>query len=162
MFFVCALGLLAIFSLKKESMPAFTPEEIEISVPYPGAGPEEVELGIVIKIEEALNSIQGIKEIRSYSREGSGQVRVEVETGYELADMTDLIKLAVDSISTFPVDSERPIITRQERKMQALTVQISGDLDQIAMANLADQIKDEDNSPAKSPTLRYGESFLLR
>ena len=143
MFFVCALGLLAIFSLKKESMPAFTPEEIEISVPYPGAGPEEVELGIVIKIEEALNSIQGIKEIRSYSREGSGQVRVEVETGYELADMTDLIKLAVDSISTFPVDSERPIITRQERKMQALTVQISGDLDQIAMANLADQIKDE-------------------
>ena len=103
MFFVCALGLLAIFSLKKESMPAFTPEEIEISVPYPGAGPEEVELGIVIKIEEALNSIQGIKEIRSYSREGSGQVRVEVETGYELADMTDLIKLAVDSISTFPV-----------------------------------------------------------
>ena len=72
MFFVCALGLLAIFSLKKESMPAFTPEEIEISVPYPGAGPEEVELGIVIKIEEALNSIQGIKEIRSYSREGSG------------------------------------------------------------------------------------------
>jgi multidrug efflux pump subunit AcrB len=143
MFFVCALGLLAIFSLKKESMPAFTPEEIEISVPYPGAGPEEVELGIVIKIEEALNSIQGIKEIRSYSREGTGQVRVEVETGYELADMTDLIKLAVDSISTFPVDSERPIITRQERKMQALTVQISGDLDQIAMANLADQIKDE-------------------
>ena len=97
MFFVCALGLLAIFSLKKESMPAFTPEEIEISVPYPGAGPEEVELGIVIKIEEALNSIQGIKEIRSYSRKAPGGSS-RGRTGYELADMTDLIKLAVDSI----------------------------------------------------------------
>ena len=63
--FICALGFYAISILKKETFPTFTLDMIEIGVPYPGAGPEEVEKGILIKIEESLTSIQGIDELRS-------------------------------------------------------------------------------------------------
>ena len=141
--FICALGFYAISILKKETFPTFTLDMIEIGVPYPGAGPEEVEKGILIKIEESLTSIQGIDELRSVAREGYGSVYVAVAQGYELSDITDRVKLAVDRISTFPVDAERPYIIQTERKAQALMVAVSGDLDEFSMANLVTQIREE-------------------
>ena len=141
--FICALGVYAISILKKETFPNFTLDMIEIGVPYPGAGPEEVEKGILIKIEESLTSIQGIDELRSIAREGYGSVYVAVAQGYELSDITDRVKLAVDRISTFPVDAERPYIIQTERKVQALMVAVSGDLDEFSMANLVSQIREE-------------------
>ena len=141
--FICFLGVYAISILKKETFPTFTLDMIEIGVPYPGAGPEEVEKGILIKIEESLTSIQGIDEMRSIAREGYGSVYVAVAQGYELSDITDRVKLAVDRISTFPVDAERPYITQTERKVQALMVAVSGDLDEFSMANLVTQIREE-------------------
>ena len=141
--FICVLGAYAISILKKETFPTFTLDMIEIGVPYPGAGPEEVEKGILIKIEESLTSIQGIDELRAVAREGYGSVYVAVAQGYELSDITDRVKLAVDRISTFPVDAERPYITQVERKTQALMVAVSGDLDEFSMANLVTQIREE-------------------
>ena len=143
MVFVFAFGLLAVFDLKKESMPSIVFDRVNINVAYPGAGPEEVELGIVVKIEEALNSIEGIREIRSTAREGLASVDVQVQVDFEIAELTDEIKLAVDSISTFPLNSERPVISKVERRMQALRVAVSGNLDETAMKYLADDIKDE-------------------
>ena len=141
--FICALGYYAISILKKETFPNVTLDMIEIGVPYPGAGPEEVEKGILVKIEESLTSIQGIDELRSVAREGYGSVHVAVAQGYELSDITDRVKLAVDRISTFPVDAERPYIIQTERKNQALMVAVSGDLDEFSMANLVTQIREE-------------------
>ena len=69
MVFIFAFGLLAIFELKKESMPSIVFDRVNINVAYPGAGPEEVELGIVVKIEEALNSIEGICYLKSRAQD---------------------------------------------------------------------------------------------
>ncbi|HBK13213.1 MAG TPA: hypothetical protein DDZ32_10230, partial [Gammaproteobacteria bacterium] len=74
--FVCVLGFYAISILKKETFPTFALDMIEIGVPYPGAGPEEVEKGILIKIEESLTAIQGIEELRAIAQEGYGRVYV--------------------------------------------------------------------------------------
>ena len=140
---VICLGLYAIASVKKESFPPFEFDRISVSVPYPGAGPEEVEEGIVIKIEEALNSVEGIRKITSRSREGMGRVDLDVEESFELAEITDEVKLAVDSISTFPVEAERPIISKLNRTKGALMVSISGNLDEVAMKSLAEDVRDE-------------------
>lgn len=141
--FICALGFYAISILKKEAQPIIPLDMIEIGVSYPGAGPEEVEKGILLKIEEALTSIQGIDELRATAREGSGRVYVSVDQAYDLGEVTDQVKLAVDRIVTFPVDAERPYIKQREQKMQALLVAVSGDLDEFAMANLVTQIREE-------------------
>ena len=140
---VICLGLYAIASVKKESFPPFEFDRITVSVPYPGAGPEEVEEGIVVKIEEALNSVEGIRKITSRSQEGMGRVDVDVEESYELSEITDEVKLAVDSISTFPGEAERPIISKLNRTKGALMVSISGDLDEVAMKSLAEDVRDE-------------------
>lgn len=141
--FVCVLGFYAISILKKETFPTFALDMIEIGVPYPGAGPEEVEKGILIKIEESLTAIQGIEELRAIAQEGYGRVYVSVDQTYELSEVTDQVKLAVDRIVTFPVDAERPYITQREQKVQALMVAVSGDLDEFSMANLVTQIREE-------------------
>ena len=141
--FVCVLGFYAISILKKETFPTFALDMIEIGVPYPGAGPEEVEKGILIKIEESLTAIQGIDELRAIAQEGYGRVYVSVDQTYELSEVTDQVKLAIDRIVTFPVDAERPYITQREQKVQALMVAVSGDLDEFSMANLVTQIREE-------------------
>ena len=66
-----------------------------------------------------------------------------MDQGYELGEVTDQVKLAVDRIVTFPIDAERPYITQREEKVQALMVAVSGSIDEFTMANLVTQIREE-------------------
>ena len=143
MVFIVGAGLYALFTVKKESFPNIEFDYVQIMVPYPGAGPEEVEEGIVIKVEEAVDGIEGVKEVRGVAREGSGLVTIEVKQGFDIGDVTDEVKLAVDGINTFPRDTERPMISKLKFNKGALTVQLSGDLDEATMKSLADDIRDE-------------------
>ena len=76
-------------------------------MPYPGAGPREVEEQIVVRIEEAIYSIEGIKSISSQARQSRGIVTIEVDDNYDMTKMLNDIKSNVDSIITFPADAER-------------------------------------------------------
>ncbi len=141
--FIVMAGLYAVLTLKKESFPPFNFDMITVAVPYPGAGPEEIEEGIVLKIEEAIKGIEGIREFRGVAREGNGEVIIEVRNGFEIGDITDEVKLAVDGVNTFPVEAERPIISKREFRKGALNVQLSGDLDEVAMKALAEDVREE-------------------
>lgn len=143
MCFVIGMGIWAAIMVKKETMPEFRFDVITVNVPYLGGAPEEVDESVVVKIEEAIKNIQGIKEVRSLATDGFGQVRIEIQEGYELGELTDEVKLAVDGISTFPAETERPIISKQVMRRGALNLQIHGTLDERAMKDLAEQIIDE-------------------
>ena len=143
MFFIIALGLYGAFTITVETFPKFEFDTIEVQVPYRGAAPAEVEEGVVIKIEEAIQDIEGIKQVFGYAREGSGRVSIEVRDGFDPATVLDEVKLAVDSIFTFPVETERPIISKAKFRREAITVQVSGDMDERDMKNLAERIRDE-------------------
>ena len=136
-------GIVALFMLKKETMPEFNSDQIQIQVQYRGAAPEEVETGVVLRVEEAIETIEGIHEITSRSSEGIGTVTVEVEEGVELADMMDKLKLAIDGISTFPAETERPIISERRFQNPVVNVQLAGDLDEATMKELIDTIREE-------------------
>ena len=143
MFFIIALGLYGAFTVTVETFPKFEFDTIEVQVPYRGAAPAEVEEGVVIKIEEAIQDIEGIKQVFGYAREGNGRVSIEVRDGFDPATVLDEVKLAVDSIFTFPVETERPIISKAKFRREAITVQVSGDIDERDMKNLAERIRDE-------------------
>lgn len=140
---IFAAGIWAVVNVKKESFPNIEFDYVQVMVPYPGAGPEEVEEGIVIKIEEAVDGIEGIEEVQGIASEGSGRVQIKVKQGYQIGEITDEVKLAVDGINTFPLDAERPIISKLKITKGALIVQLSGDLDEATMKSLADDIRDE-------------------
>ncbi len=143
MFFIILFGLYSLSTIKRETFPEVNTGQINVQVLYRGGAPEEVERGVVIKIEEAIEGIQGIKEVRSTAREGSGMVRIEVEEGIDSNEVMDEVKLAVDSISTFPAETERPVISKHTWRNQAINVQIAGDLDESTLKSLTEKIRDE-------------------
>ena len=143
MFFVIAMGLYGAFRITVETFPKFEFDNIEVQVPYRGAAPAEVEEGVVVKIEEAIQEVDGIKQVFGYAQEGVGRVSIEVQDGVDPAPVLDDVKLAIDSISTFPVETERPVISKARFRREAIVVQVSGDMDERDMKSLAERLRDE-------------------
>ena len=136
-------GALALGSMLRESFPQFSLDMISVQVAYPGADPEEVEEGIVLKIEEALEAIEGIKQYTTTSSENLGSASVEVQDGYDVSEVLDDVKSKIDSISTFPLDAEKPVVTEVLMKDSVMLLALSGALSEKQLKIFADQIRDE-------------------
>ena len=140
---VLIAGYIAIEGIRKEVFPSFPSDTFTVTVPYPGSSPEEVEQGIVLKIEEELRDIVGIEEIRSTAMEGVGVVTVEMEPGSDIAKALNQAKVRVDSIPAFPLDAEEPIVEEVLSRGYAMRVSIYGELNEIGLKQLADQVREE-------------------
>jgi multidrug efflux pump subunit AcrB len=133
MVILLAGGLYNVFSIKKEIQPRIETNFVTVSVPFLGATPSDVEEGVVIKIEEAIQDIEGIKEIYSTASRGSGTVRVEVMPEYEVTDVMDQVKNRVDAIPSFPDNTEKPVISRTQFQQQVIFVTVYGDIDERSL-----------------------------
>lgn len=141
---IVGLGLWALSSrIPLEVFPAFELEMVSVRVPFPGATPIEVEEGITVKIEEEIQDLPGIKTLRSTAAENLGSVTIEVESGYDPRDLMNDIKARVDSISTFPVDAEKPVVYVPEIRRDVITVAVSGDMTEAELRRIAERVRDE-------------------
>lgn len=140
---VVIAGLFAIETMDKEVFPTFPSETFTITVPYPGSSPEEVERGIVLRIEEAVRDIVGIKEIRSEAREGVGVVTIIMKPGSDMSKAVNLAKVRIDGIASFPADAEEPIIEEIEAITRAIRVSLFGDIEERKLKELSEQIREE-------------------
>ncbi len=136
-------GLYSVFTIKKESQPPIEQNIITVSMPYLGASPEDVEEGVLIKIEEAVQDIDGIHEIESTARRGMGTVSIEVTAGYDVLEVMNEVKNRVDAISTFPVNTEKPTISRSRFQQQVDLVSVYGDVDERTLKEYAKQVRNE-------------------
>ena len=136
------VGAMAAMSMIRETFPQFSTERIQVTVAYPGADPEEVEEGISRKIEESLEDVQGIKEYETTSRENFSSTIVEVKNGYEVSDVLDRVRNKVDSISTFPVDAERPVISEILLRDAVTMLALTGDMPEARAKEWAERVKD--------------------
>ncbi|GBE03136.1 MAG TPA: efflux RND transporter permease subunit [Nitrospirae bacterium] len=136
-------GLVMTYSIKQEVFPEIELEIVQVTVAYPGAGPEEVEDGIVLKIEESLSSLTGIKEITSVAGEGSGTVSAEILDGENIDLILQDIKAEVDRITTFPEDAEKPIVTKIARRREVVSIVVYGDAPERSLRENAESIRDE-------------------
>ncbi|MBP6518173.1 efflux RND transporter permease subunit [Shewanella sp.] len=136
-------GLFSSILINKEVFPSFELNLLNISVAYPGAAPQEIEEGINIKIEEAIQDINGIKKVTSVASEGVGSITVEVEDGYEVQTILDEAKLRLDAISTFPVNIEKPNISQIKPENNVIWVSVYGDMTLHDMKELAKSVRDD-------------------
>jgi len=143
MIFILVAGIFSYQNLNKKMFPEFNPNTIQVSVAHLGAAPEEVEQGVILKIEEALEDISGLKRITSSAREGFGTVTIEVMSGYSLPEKLDEVKMQVDGITTFPEQIEKPVIIKQEFKGSVLWLSVSGPMDRRSRQSMAQNIRDE-------------------
>jgi multidrug efflux pump subunit AcrB len=142
MIFLLLGGLYSTLNIKKEVFPEFELDTISISVAYSGAGPEEVEQGIILVIEEAIQSVEGIDEISSTASEGSGRVTAELLDNADRMKVLQEIKQEIDRISTFPDDAEEPVVSLNSKKQEVLQLSFYGDVSQLVLRELGEQIRD--------------------
>jgi multidrug efflux pump subunit AcrB len=141
MIFLC--GIIGAQSMIREIFPKFSLDMIDIRVSYPGADPEEVEEGISRKIEEALEGEEGIKRITTNSAENVATAMIEVDEAYNVQEVLNRVRSAVDSISSFPVDAEEPIVSEMILQDAVLNIGLSGDMPERRLKEWAEIIKDD-------------------
>ncbi len=136
-------GLIRASSVKQEVFPEISLDTVQVSVAYPGAGPEEVEEGILLQIEENLTGVEGIKQIKSVAKEGIGVVSAELYPGEDPDVKLQEIKSEVDRIITFPEDAEKPVITKLLNRYEVVSVVVYGDASDRALREQAEQSREE-------------------
>jgi len=143
MVFILAFGFYSYQNLNKKTFPEFNANSIQVSIPHLGAAPEEVEQGVVLKVEEALEDIEGIKRITANANEGLAVVTIELLSGYSLSEKLDEVQMQIDAITTFPEQIEKPLITKVEFKSQVMWLSVSGPMDRRTRQLMAQNIRDE-------------------
>lgn len=127
-------GLFGYSKLKSSFFPLVDSKNISITVTYPGASPQEVEEGIILKIEDNLKGLNGVERVTSTSRENSGSINVEIEKGKDIDFMLLEVKNAVDRVPSFPTGMEPLVVAKQEALRPTITFAISGE--KIPLATL--------------------------
>ena len=136
-------GIIASTAMIRENFPEFSLDMITVTVPYPGADPEEVEEGISRKIEEAVEDIEGIKQYTTESRENMGTARLEVDEDYALGDVLEEVRTEINAISSFPVDAEKPVISELTLEDSVILLNFSADMSERRIKEWSERIKDE-------------------
>lgn len=143
MIMVLGAGIMTLMDVPEEVFPEFSIDTISITVVYLGAAPQEVEEGVNIRIEEAVQGIDGIQRVTSTAAEGLGTVLVELQLGVDNREVLDEIKNAVDAIESFPAETEKPIIRELTNRQAVVDVAIYGDVEEKSLKRIAERVRDE-------------------
>ncbi len=138
---ILMLGLLGISRIKQEVFPDFALDMVTVQVPYPGASPEEVEQGIILAVEEEVRGLDGVKRVNSTAAEGMGAVTIELLLGQDNDRILNDVKAAVDRITTFPEDAEKPIVSLASNKREVISLIFAGDQDLSALHATAEDAR---------------------
>jgi multidrug efflux pump subunit AcrB len=136
-------GVMTAPTIKQTIMPDFDLNYVSVTVVYPGASPEEIEKSVTIRIEEALEGVEGIEEITSSANEGATNLIIELANGSELSKALDEIESRVDGIVTFPEEIEEPIVTELQMRRGVMDIAIHGSLDEKSLKALGQRTRNE-------------------
>ena len=136
-------GILALINTRKAFFPDLEVQNISVRVVYPGASPKEMEEGVTLKIEEAIKNIAGIDEITSTSSENSARINISTLTNYDIDEIFTEVKNAVDGISSFPANAERPTMFKIKPTIPAAWLGVTGDVDLATLKSFGERIEDD-------------------
>ena len=136
-------GIIGGYTMIRETFPNFSQDKIQVSVVYPGADPSEVEEGVCLKLEEALEGIEGVKKVTTQAMEGVGSALVECEDGADTAYVRNEVDTLVGSITNFPKDIENPVVRELKHRSDVMSVVVWGDLPEAQLKEFARELDDE-------------------
>ena len=126
-----------------EVFPTTQARTISISVSLRGATPEDTEKGIAILVEEAVQDLDGIKQLTSRSSEGSASVRIEMDNGADAQKLPNEVKSRVDAINNFPGSAEKPVVNLAQRTREVISVVVAGPQSEKEIRQLAEVVRDD-------------------
>lgn len=124
---IIVLGVVGMFSLKSSFFPLQDSKFVQININYPGASPQEMEEGVVLKIEDNLRGIVGIDRFTSSSSENTASISVEALKGYDIDILLADVKNAVDKVPSFPAEMEPPVVAKKENLNTAIELELNGE-----------------------------------
>ncbi|MCG7531064.1 efflux RND transporter permease subunit [Psychrobium sp. MM17-31] len=139
---ILVIGFFSLQGLRIQGFPSIDANTVMIDVSFDSGSAKQTEEGIAIKIEQALQGLNGIKEIRSTSSLSGANIVVEKEEDYDLSLLTKEVKNKVDGIYGLPDTAEKPIITQQKMEEHALWINLYGGDTQQALQKVARQFED--------------------
>src|SRR3954470_13003480 len=143
MVLLVVLGIVSYRRLAIDEYPDVTYPTISVQTSYPGASPEVMMRQVSKPLEEALNTVQGIKEINSSSYEGGSQVRLSFNLGVDIGVAQQDVQAKVARIRrSLPPNIEDPIIQHfdpNDSPIMSLALQ-SSERPLREITDLADQV----------------------
>jgi multidrug efflux pump subunit AcrB len=135
-------GIIWASRITKEVFPDFDLDIVRITVPYPGASPEEVERGIILAVEQAVEGLEGVHEVTASANEGVGTVAVEIIEGENIQRLAQDIQSEVDRITSFPDEAEEPQVVIAARQRSVVSLALYGDQSELILREVAEDIRD--------------------
>lgn len=142
MFILVVGGFGALSVTYLEEFPNIEADLVRVSVPYLGASPEEVERSVCVRIEEAVEAVQGIDRMTSVANEGVCTVNIEVLDEFDSGEVANNVKSQVDGINTLPVETEKPIVSKFETRGGVMQIVLSGAADERTLKELGQDLRD--------------------
>jgi len=136
------LGSLS-FNIPLEVFPTIEPRSISVVVSVPGAMPEEMETSVSIKLEEAVQDLEGIEDIVSTASEGRASLYLTLDEGYQPNDILTDVKNRIDAINNLPNEAERPVVSLAKRVREVISVAVAGDLSELEIRQIAERVRDQ-------------------
>ncbi|MCX7554355.1 efflux RND transporter permease subunit [Marinicella sp. S1101] len=142
---VCLLigGLYSAWTMKKEMFPATSVNQVQITMAYPGAAPDEVEKGICVKVEDAVTGLEGIDKTTCVANEGFANASIEIGNDYDVKNVMAEIKNRVDGINSFPEQAEKPIISEILIQQPVLFLSVYGNVPEDNLLQATRDVRDD-------------------
>ena len=152
-------GLFFAANMQKEVFPEFELDIVTVNVGYPGAAPSDVEQGILLSVEEAIEGVDGIREITSSAREGRGSVTVELVSGADRMKVFQDIDQAVNRIRTFPDDIDEPDVELRSRQQEVMQLVLYGPVAAWTLRKLGERLRDQLRANDKITQVSLGRTL---
>lgn len=135
-------GLFSLLKLNTQFFPTIEVPTITVTIVWPGASASDVEENILDALEPELRFLDDIDEVRSVAREGAGTVTMEFAGAADMQKALSDVEQAVSSVTTFPEDSEEPVIHRFTFFEGVARLVLSGPYDEQILKAEAKKIRD--------------------
>lgn len=142
MILLMVLGLITLPTLKRETLPDFSLDAVQVTVTYPGATAEEAEEAICQRLEDAVDTVTDISEIQCDAREGRVTATIELAEGGHLRDLLTEVETEVEAIDDFPEEVEDLVIRELNRTDPVVALATGGPMSEPHLKVYAENLKE--------------------
>ncbi|EMI58332.1 efflux RND transporter permease subunit [Rhodopirellula sallentina] len=142
---VVAGGYVAVNHVPLEVTPALSWNTVMIQMDYRGGTAKDVERAILIPVEAALEGVEGIDELNADAYRGGAKFMLRASRGTDLRDLMDDVKARIDTITTFPDETEPPrvFIPESANFFDILQIAVMGELSPHEMRRVARRVQQD-------------------
>ena len=136
-------GISGALTTNQEEFPNFDVKVINVFVPYLGAAPIEAEKAVCVRIEEAIEGVEGIEKVYGTAVEGGCSVASQLYSDADDISASNEIKSRIDSINNLPIETEKPNVSKVAFTRRVLQIALFGDATERELKELGRSLRDK-------------------